>query len=838
MPIEGIDKDDNPLGFVDRLRDEERDTLLHFGDVRFWQHIEYIDTKEIYRTKSLEYRTVKLMCFEFFFYFVFLVNATLYIYNARPNTLYGSTRQQLDYWGGCKRGRGPDTYEGRRTCDFQKVNDHKSMMDWLRFDFVPLTYTGQTEFKSLVEATSIFRLQKGVSEWKPRYAGDTNTSVMVGAARIRQLRVQFNRECTIKEEWGDIQSDCMPGYTPGRQSRLSWAPTWLPNHLLDHFKFYTANYTEMTNVQGYHGWYPADGFFFDVPTNISGAQLRLLELEQWSWLDIRTRAVVVEFSTLNPNVNIFAHNRFLFEFPATGGVVSKHEVFAFQILRLSMSLMVGDDIPTFIFHTLTFGLHMMFLIYVIYIFYKNGLRYFKYLWSWVDIFILCNFFLYLAVQMYTYYLAYHLPNLEPEVMPDPEMFFPIGSITPWIEFSDFILAVHALAIWVKVLKYLSLGGSFLALIRVLERCILNLMMFEALLIIVLIGFALAFHIGYGGEADLFSTVYGSFVATIVASAGGVSLDSIFQKDDGFGTILVLLYFLLVFLLLLNIFAAICVDTYSICIYELSVVKKHTKHNPVAVFAWTYIMKLGGTDLVGKESEEDKGRPDEQTIALSNLPEAIQTRYLEEEREMTSKLQAIAEEEERKRRLQEDPDDDEEEDVGGLPPMRPSMLSLQDEVRSEASEEEQDQRAEDYEKKIHSTVVKRVQLQRMLDDYPILQEISGTKRAIELMRRFRVDAGSVDPYQAVAKLQANVAKKLKEIEKTHGLQDFDELETLRTVSQELHSALTDSQKEWREELLSVMQMATLLSESLMMLTARMEDIQKGHKELCGKVGPTS
>jgi len=60
--------------------------------------------------------------------------------------------------------------------------------------------------------------------------------------------------------------------------------------------------------------------------------------------------------------------------------------------------------------------------------------------------------------------------------------------------------------------------------------------------------------------------------------------------------------------------------------------------------------------------------------------------------------------------------------------------------------------------------------------------------------------------------------------------FDELETLQTVSQELHAAITESQKESREELLNVLQMATLLSRALMDLTKKLEQLQLNQNKL--------
>lgn len=118
---------------------------------------------------------------------------------------------------------------------------------------------------------------------------------------------------------------------------------------------------------------------------------------------------------------------------------------------------------------------------------------------------------------------------------------------------------------------------------------------------------------------------------------------------------------------------------------------------------------------------------------------------------------------------------------------------------------------------------------------MLRHICDTDRAIDIIRQFRVDQSDTDPYEAVAKLQANVAKKLEELKDGPGnVLSFDELETLRTVSSELHNALTESQKEWRSELLSVMQMASLLSKALVDLTRQLAQVQSYHNDLTTKV----
>lgn len=821
-----MSKDDDekggPLGFLDRLLDEERDSNLHFGDVRFWKHLEHINIAHVYRTTSLEYRTMKMMFCETVFYIVFIMVLTSFVVMQRSPDLYASRRQQLDYWAGCKR-----TWEGR-SCKIDEVTDPQKLMTWLSEDFVPKAFTEQDQYLPIAPAVSMFRLQSGNVRWTPRYVGDTKTSILTGTIRIRQLRVQYNLDCTILQDFLAIHKDCFPKYSPGVESKLKWHPTWTPEHVKPHYKWYDANETEQGDTVGYHGVYPGSGFVLDLPLNLTGARMRLKELEEWSWLDVRTRAVVIEMNTLNPNVNIFVNTKLLFEFPATGGVYIKQEASSFRAIQMSLALAATDDSNgTFAMLILTTGLFLMLFVYVSYLMMKNGAAYFTYFWSVIDFIILVLFFVLVCIYLSVFSQAEKEPNLQPEVLADPEMFFPIGKLIPDLEFSNTILACLGLAAWLKVLKYFTLSGWFMGFVRVIERCIVNLLLFASLLFLVLFGFAVALHVGYGADDNLFYSIWGSFIAVVVAPAGGVDLEPIFAPGDLLGPILVFLYIIVVFLLLLNTFMAISVDTYSVCMYEISQVKDERKQqNPTLVFLNTYLNALMGIKLVGKETEEDRGDSHEQEIALTALPEAVQIRWMEEKRKMQSLLQYVQaqiDDEERKRQEPElynttmtegDEDDD---------PLPPQQLQDFNPPPPEDGE-------------MHTMVVKRVQLQRMLEDYPVMQEICGTERAVDIIRKFRVDLSGGDPYAAVAELQANIAAKLKELEDKGMDLTFDEMEALKTVSQELHSALTESQKEWRSELLSVLQMASLLSKALIDLTTQLAKVQYNHSELSSRASP--
>mmetsp|Transcript_26106 Transcript_26106/g.53687 ORF Transcript_26106/g.53687 Transcript_26106/m.53687 type:complete len:663 (+) Transcript_26106:3-1991(+) len=662
---------------------------------------------------------------------------------------------------------------------------------------------------------------------------------------MRQLRVQYNADCSILEDFEAVQTDCFPRYSEGAQSKLTWAPSWAPNHLETHFEFKERNLTQQRPMSGLHGEYPGDGFVYDVATNISGAQTRLDELKAWQWIDFRTRAFIIELNTLNPNVNVFVHSRILFEFPATGGVVAKQEAYPFRASQLSLSMMYSDDPQgVFIYFVLTASMHLMLLCYVIFLLYKNGLQYFMYFWSIVDVIILFFFVIEVSSMTGVFGVAESMPSLDPEVIGDPEMFFPIGSLVPEMEYSASILSFLGLISWIKILKYFSLIGLFQGYVRVIERCIINLIFFSGLLFVVLFGFSMALHIGYGGESDVFSSLWGGLVAVLAAPAGGVDFSSVFDEHDFLGPVLILVYIVIIVLLLLNTFMAICVDTYTVCSFQMNEVKKNGKANPTSVFLWTYFNALKGVKLVGRETDEDKGEPDEQQIALTSLPEAVAQKYIETKRKMESILDsADAEMEERRlQRLRERGDLDmptPTNDMNQAALEGPQgNLMLTDQEGAPQPPAAQGMPPAPPPEDPNAFIVKRVQLQRMLDDDVVLQEICGTNRSVDVVRRFRVDQSGTDPYSAVATLQKMVAGKLEELEENGMDLTFDEMETLKSVSTELHSALTESQKEWRAELLTVMQMASLLSQSLIELTRRLETIQLNHNNLATRAGPAS
>jgi hypothetical protein len=86
------------------------------------------------------------------------------------------------------------------------------------------------------------------------------------------------------------------------------------------FRHKSASETSHTRIQGQHAVYPASGYVVDV--NPATAASTIDFLRQTRWIDVKTRAVYVEYMYYSADIDAFGDTRILFEMLPSGAVVS------------------------------------------------------------------------------------------------------------------------------------------------------------------------------------------------------------------------------------------------------------------------------------------------------------------------------------------------------------------------------------------------------------------------------------------------------------------------------------------------------------------------------------
>ena len=127
--------------------------------------------------------------------------------------------------------------------------------------------------------------------------------------------------CRSSYDWVDDDvEDYLPGWNLPRGNQTLENPETSPWIYRNSLELKNAPY--MGLISNYKG----GGYTFTFLRTAAKTEALLRELEEKRWLDPRTRAVFLEFTLYNANVNLFASVIMLLEFMDTGAAISKTEV--------------------------------------------------------------------------------------------------------------------------------------------------------------------------------------------------------------------------------------------------------------------------------------------------------------------------------------------------------------------------------------------------------------------------------------------------------------------------------------------------------------------------------
>lgn len=157
---------------------------------------------------------------------------------------------------------------------------------------------------------------------------------------------------------------------------------------------------------GRHEWYPRGGYLalLDDTYNDSVSTLNTLQLN--NWIDLYTRAVFVEFGTLNANTNLFTFVELSLEFLITGDVVYRTEIQSIQLYRY----LGGAGILNIAAELITLIFAIVVTVQEAINFKKEKKEYIKNMWNVIT--ILAFFLFYVAVGLYVWKCLLTIKTVE------------------------------------------------------------------------------------------------------------------------------------------------------------------------------------------------------------------------------------------------------------------------------------------------------------------------------------------------------------------------------------------------------------------------------------------
>jgi polycystin 1L2 len=150
---------------------------------------------------------------------------------------------------------------------------------------------------------------------------------------MRQLRIK-SKSCHYKK----ILQQCLDDYSLLNEEKRSFQPGWMNQTkekynsvIYRSFEYQSSEQLDTYVYIGDHGSYSGNGYVYEFRGHLSELRNHLSELHKLGWIDNKTRAVFIQLTLYNPNVQLLTSVTFLTEFLSTGGIYpqSRFEPFNF-----------------------------------------------------------------------------------------------------------------------------------------------------------------------------------------------------------------------------------------------------------------------------------------------------------------------------------------------------------------------------------------------------------------------------------------------------------------------------------------------------------------------------
>ncbi|KNC54914.1 polycystic kidney disease 2 [Thecamonas trahens ATCC 50062] len=376
-------------------------------------------------------------------------------------------------------------------------------------------------------------------------------NVLVGAVRLRQVRVSRGH-CQPEGPFGRVitSNECFARYSRSLGDTARFGPE-------QQFVYSSAKeldtVPQLARLQLFEGGGYVEYFPASLQQDEHAQHMR--DLENGTFVDLQTRALFIDFTTYNTNVNLFHVAQLTFEFLPSGGVFPSA---TFRVMRLYK---YNNDVSG----TIQFVLEMILIIMVLGYFveevwelYDTGCwEYWHNLWNVID---WINLLLFLAAFCVRIALVatFEKMNLDPRAT---TRFYNFQTLVLLNSAENNILASNAFILWFKVYKYTKFFPPMRTVSDTIARSIQNTIGFVAVVMFVLFGFAQAGVLAFGSDVEDFRSFIDTFYTLLRLLLGDFDFETMQYSNRVFGPLYFLFFMVVVFFVMLSMFLAILNDSY-------------------------------------------------------------------------------------------------------------------------------------------------------------------------------------------------------------------------------------------------------------------------------------
>ncbi|CAF0799781.1 unnamed protein product [Brachionus calyciflorus] len=380
---------------------------------------------------------------------------------------------------------------------------------------------------------------------------------ILGRPRLLQVRVKDN-SCPLSDQVKPIISNCIGEFNTKSENKSPFGKALMgiyENDTTYDAWVYSLDPQGTGGYSGLAGTYPPNGFMINLGLYKSESLEILEDLKMNKWIDEFTRAIIIDFTVYNGNVNLFNQLRLVIEFPPTGGMLNTWTVRTSKLLRY---------VSTFDYVVAACeGLFVLFIIYYtieeLMDLRLNKLKYFKDVYNVMDLFILGLSYTTIGFSIYR---TIQVNNLLDELLTKKSEFQNFDTLTFCQELFNQASAVVIFFAWIKIFKYISLNKTLDQLNSTLRKSAKDIMYFCIIFFIILFAYAALGYVLFGETLADYQNFFKTLFTLFRIILGDFDFQSLRANFPYLGPIYFMSFVFIGFFILLNMFMAIINQSYT------------------------------------------------------------------------------------------------------------------------------------------------------------------------------------------------------------------------------------------------------------------------------------
>ncbi|XP_078118997.1 polycystin-1-like protein 2 [Sander vitreus] len=394
----------------------------------------------------------------------------------------------------------------------------------------------------------------------PGFITDGN-SKLVGNARLRQVRVQKN-SCQIAGPMLQFVPDCHAPYSWEVEDMGSYGPGWSQS-AKDNISTSTSSpwtYQTQAQLRAYAVWgklvlYRGGGFVTELGPDSQNARSTLEYLFRNTWLDIYTRAIFVEFTVYNANVNLFCIVTLFLETTAVGAFQFTSELHSVRLYQSPDGL-----------YFLVMVAEIVYLLFIVYYMFLQGKlikqqrwAYFRSRWNLLELTIIFLSWSAMAVFIKRTLLGNRDMTYYQNHKDKFASFYDTAKADSTLQY---LIAFLVLLASFKLWHLLQLNPKMNMITAALQRAWSDITCYLVLIVIMLLAYSITCNVMYGWQLSSYRTWLDALVTIVSLQIGIFNYDEVIDCSPVFSGLIFGSCIVFMTFVVLNLFVSVIIIAFK------------------------------------------------------------------------------------------------------------------------------------------------------------------------------------------------------------------------------------------------------------------------------------